>query len=335
MTSFKGLKCPVCDVEFSDADDIVVCPECGAPYHRACYKQIGHCLYDHSAGQGWKAPAPETPAVEAQAPAGETLRCPRCHAENPAGSLFCNSCGASLMGGASAQPGRTGTAGGPGDAYTSFFSAASGLHPEELVADDVTVEEAAKAVQVNSLYYVPVFKSIRERNRSRFNFSALFFSGGWLLYRKQYKLGGILLGLTTLLSVVSTVSLIFGVMPLMMEIYTKCGLDAATMSLTYEQQLAVMAEVQNYPQLLGYSWLSILPMIANGIISIVLGFRGNRIYYNHLMKKIRSIRSECPPEADRGAYHLELTRRGGVNPKIILLMALLYMLLNYLPYLLM
>ncbi|MBS6236502.1 MAG: hypothetical protein KH615_11425, partial [Clostridiales bacterium] len=38
---YTGLKCPVCGKPFGTDDDIVVCPEYGAPYHRACYQQAG------------------------------------------------------------------------------------------------------------------------------------------------------------------------------------------------------------------------------------------------------------------------------------------------------
>ena len=26
-------------------DDIVVCPDCGAPYHRDCYEKLGRCIH--------------------------------------------------------------------------------------------------------------------------------------------------------------------------------------------------------------------------------------------------------------------------------------------------
>lgn len=337
MTSFKGINCPVCNVAFSDADDIVVCPECGAPYHRACYKQIGHCMFDHDGGQGWK--APEQPKVEEpmqEQPHAETeeetslpTRCPRCGNENPEGSLFCNTCGTSLM-----QHGHrtvyTNTNPG-GDAYGAFFAAASGLQPDEEIAEGVTVEDASRFTQINSLYYVPIFKRIKEKNRSRFNFCAMIFSGGWLLYRKQYKAGIIVTVLTTLLSVCSTLALTLGAMPIMAEMFTKCGIDPAAVSLSYEQQMLIAAEVQNYPQFLTYAWLFILPQIINGIISLVLGFCGNRMYYKHTVKSVRKARETYTDKASDG-YRSELQRTGSVNPKVILLMAVLYSILNYLPY---
>ena len=43
---FSEFQCPVCNKTFQDGDDVVVCPECGAPHHRECYEQNGHCFYE-------------------------------------------------------------------------------------------------------------------------------------------------------------------------------------------------------------------------------------------------------------------------------------------------
>ena len=322
MTSFKGINCPICNVPFSDADDIVVCPQCGAPYHRACYKQIGHCLYNHEAGEAWQTPETAKPDTE------DSIRCPQCGTDNPAGSLFCSTCGKSLT--APPEEQQTPPSGNPASGYANFFTAVSGLHPEELIADDVTVDEASKAVQINSLYYIPVFKSIRERGRSRFNFSALFFPGGWLLYRKQYKLGGLVIGVQALMNLISTLVMMFVAQPLMVEIYTKCGIDPATVALTHEQQMIIAAESQNYPQLFWISVLSYLPLLINVVIAIVMGFKANRIYYHHIVKKVRRIR-ESLAGGSQEDYQSQLFRQGGVNPKVILIIALLNMALYYVP----
>ena len=43
---YTGIPCAACNKPFEDGDDIVVCPECGTPYHRACYKELGHCIHE-------------------------------------------------------------------------------------------------------------------------------------------------------------------------------------------------------------------------------------------------------------------------------------------------
>lgn len=37
-------KCPVCSRQFTQEDDIVICPICGTPHHRECYNSLGHCI---------------------------------------------------------------------------------------------------------------------------------------------------------------------------------------------------------------------------------------------------------------------------------------------------
>lgn len=40
---YIGKICAFCGSEFTDSDDVVVCPECGSPHHRKCYEQAGKC----------------------------------------------------------------------------------------------------------------------------------------------------------------------------------------------------------------------------------------------------------------------------------------------------
>ena len=56
---YTGIKCPVCEKTFTKQDDVVVCPECGAPYHRGCYQKEGHCIFEekHQKGESWQTPS--------------------------------------------------------------------------------------------------------------------------------------------------------------------------------------------------------------------------------------------------------------------------------------
>ena len=66
MIDYTGMPCPVCGKRFVKGDDIVVCPRCGAPYHRACFEEKGDCIFQdlHSAGETWQRPAaPGTPLL--------------------------------------------------------------------------------------------------------------------------------------------------------------------------------------------------------------------------------------------------------------------------------
>ena len=99
---FIGSKCPYCNKIFTEADDIVVCPECGTPHHRSCYSEHHACanLNRHGSFE-W------TPVFSArdmadpvftseQKPADsvpQAVVCPTCGLSNQYGEKYCRRCG--------------------------------------------------------------------------------------------------------------------------------------------------------------------------------------------------------------------------------------------------
>lgn len=59
MEELKNVKCGFCDKIFQEQDDVVFCPDCGAPAHRSCWQQEGECIYADRHGNGfrWCSPA--------------------------------------------------------------------------------------------------------------------------------------------------------------------------------------------------------------------------------------------------------------------------------------
>jgi hypothetical protein len=51
---YEGYKCAECKKVFSADDDIVVCPECGAPHHRECFMKNGACTMSEYHGNDFK-----------------------------------------------------------------------------------------------------------------------------------------------------------------------------------------------------------------------------------------------------------------------------------------
>ena len=106
---YTGIPCAACGKKFTAEDDVVVCPECGTPYHRACYKELGHCVNEarHAEGYVWQppkaAPGPSVPLEEQpHAPQNKTdgegyVMCSRCGTVNPAGQERCDLCGYCLL----------------------------------------------------------------------------------------------------------------------------------------------------------------------------------------------------------------------------------------------
>ncbi|MCL1823428.1 MAG: hypothetical protein FWG44_04420 [Oscillospiraceae bacterium] len=63
MTNFSGSPCSVCKELLNDKEKlgIVICPDCGAPYHRGCYNKDEGCVYSalHKNGFVWEREPPE------------------------------------------------------------------------------------------------------------------------------------------------------------------------------------------------------------------------------------------------------------------------------------
>lgn len=191
MADYTGCKCPVCQQPFTEKDDVVVCPECGAPYHRDCYQKNAGCLFAdrHGAGFEWK-PAPgEMPNRDASA-AGSEISCPACGAMNPAGGLFCESCGAPLRTGGPAASGPASY--GPNtapqyDPYAGARQAAPGqLHPEDDLGG-VKARDWAAFLGPNAGYYLMNFKRMTVTGQKlAVSFSAFFFGPFYFFYRKMW-----------------------------------------------------------------------------------------------------------------------------------------------------
>ena len=82
MFFYEGYICPVCKEPLRDGEDIVSCPQCGAPHHRACWQQTGHCFFDadHGTEHQWSREAAER--VQESAPVPPENRCAQCGADN-------------------------------------------------------------------------------------------------------------------------------------------------------------------------------------------------------------------------------------------------------------
>lgn len=219
MANYTGAKCEYCHKVFEASDDIVVCPQCGTPYHRECYSQAGECINKelHERGGEWSAPP-----KYADREVGER-RCPRCGESNPSSGLFCIKCGMPLnnqnnearpFNGAGPQQGPQNYRGyaGPGQyggqPYQGQGQSPFGMpfvqeqYSKDSVIDGHTVGEYAKFIKNNAYYHILQFiRFARMKTKMSVNFCALIFTEFYYFYRKMYKQGVIFLTLLILLSV--------------------------------------------------------------------------------------------------------------------------------------
>ena len=109
---YEGEACPYCGNPFAEGDDVVVCPECATPHHRACWFAHGHCANEelHGAGFVWKKtaaepePEPKEKPEESRSEQGLDIVCPDCGKVSPNGTLRCPDCGALLVPFAMGEP---------------------------------------------------------------------------------------------------------------------------------------------------------------------------------------------------------------------------------------
>jgi hypothetical protein len=332
---YTGIECPVCNKPFAEGDDIVVCPECGAPYHRECYHAEGHCIFSekHSKGESWNPPSGREVPPEGSSSTNDAQRtkiCPRCSTRNYPDALFCDKCGLPFVQNTQAPSGFPGPfqqGGYPGQPMPFALDPMGGVNPEETM-DGCAAGDLAKYVKVTTPYYLPIFKKIKDTQKSRFNFSAFLFTGGWMLYRKQYKWG---IPITLLMFCVllgSALSSLYLYEPLQLLTaaagldYNKLVLDLPTMALLM-QHLDVLSGWQYF-----LVYLPFLCSIVQLLIMILIGIKGNRIYYRHCVEKVTALREQTNGGA---AFEQVLQTSGGVNMPLAISLMVCYMMIYWLP----
>jgi hypothetical protein len=170
MGKYQGYRCAHCNEIFSEADDVVVCPVCGAPHHRDCYLSSGRCAAEelHQRGENYR-PLEEEKKEENKKP------CPRCGKPLHPEAVFCPHC-------------KTDLSNIPKQPFSVFP-----IHPDDEI-EGVKAKDLAEYVGPSSPVFLHKWK-IAEKAGSFFslNFSALFFGPFYYLYRKMNLLGIIFL----------------------------------------------------------------------------------------------------------------------------------------------
>lgn len=235
--------------------------------------------------------------------------CPQCGRSNAADARFCSGCGrpfsADYMTGSTFDEKRS----RPLDPVTFRPDAPMGAD----CFGDISAADATRAVGKNEKYYLPVFERLCHSGRmGRFHLAALFFGGGWMLYRKQYVSGAIVLSLQLLLR---AATLVFGylyTLPVLRGAYAAAGVTASQSTVTQEQSAAVLQALAELPA--GQVLLCCLPLVFSvlGLLcSVVVASNANRWYFRHVTRLVGLIDKQ--PFATPEERSAELSRRGGVN----------------------
>ncbi len=266
--------CDGCSEIMLDGDDIVVCPECGTPQHRECYKKNNECVNAHLHAEGfdWKAAHTE-PEVPKEEPSNETQEAPKAEftsdAENPANETYGNI---------------------PNIPMPEFRADEIYVNGQAVgVNEDIggaTISEVMTYTQVNSHHYLKKF--IKNKHKSSFfaswNWGALIFGPAWFFYRKLYKLGAIFLALSTAISIAVSPYLT----PIVNSIY---------------ETMETAISMEDYKKFLLFS----APMV---IINVVFTLIADFFYRKKMLEDINFAKAST---SDPKVLRFSLIRRGGVS----------------------
>ena len=247
--------CPVCQQAFTEQEDVVVCPLCGAPHHRSCYRETGHCYYEntHGTDKQW---TPKANRHDADARV-----CQNCGTANVPDARQCSKCGRSFDEEEEGVP----------------FAAPSHTHNE----DQERLMDIVTFVGPHSPYYISRFQAMdTQSTHMSWNWAAAFFPLEWLLYRKMFKQFFSALAIAFLLILPSIVATVIS--------YRAMFADPAALQQFLEtMQLPMEALPSWLSQVLNYA--SVLILMFRGVLAL----QANALYRRHVLKSIADVRKNC------------------------------------------
>ena len=298
MSAEKDKKsCSVCHAYLFEEDDVVYCPDCGAPHHRDCYNKVGHCALEefHGTEQQYdKLREKEKEDFEKNTENAnqnqkskfhETITCPKCENTYPAIINRCPRCG-------TVNPENN-----PSFVNTPpfiMFDLLGGVPKDMDLGDGVTADEAKQFVINNTHRYIPKFANMKMGRKISWNWLAFLFPGAWYLSRKMY-LKGIF---TTVLLVAFSL--------LTVPFFKNASYSDTTSTQTlYAIQNLIASAMENseIPQLI----LAAAGFVFEIILKIVTGMFGDWQYRNHTISTINEIKSTSDNVTE------DFRKKGGVS----------------------
>ena len=197
MPKYYGCPCEGCGKPLTLQDDIVVCPDCGAPYHRDCYEKLGRCIHApaHAAGYEWKFPYQES----------ELCTCPACGERTLRSESVCRCCGAALPPEGAQEPADRADSDEHSEEfdYSTFYrqfqeTGAPQVDPlrqtyqaafgKEEVMDGIPCKDWADFIGPASPAYLSAYCRMQlSHTRTSMSFSAMLFGPFYFFYRKAWK----------------------------------------------------------------------------------------------------------------------------------------------------
>ncbi len=308
--NYTGASCSICGQKFTDTDDVVVCPDCGTPYHRACYKEVGHCTAQelHESGGEWVNPV--KPAKKEEASSG-IWPCPQCGLMNSADAERCDNCGFPKALDKRYQreqehkhehdaPREQHHSDPYSDPFMDPYTAAYAPIDPNSTIQSVLVKDLLAFTRNNAQYFVRMFKLMASNIGARvFNWSALLFGPFYFLYRKMHR-KGILLLMILLAANIPSFALAYHLMPQVLA-------DPSLLE-TFAFNTDGMDFVMTLSNIASY-----IPFV----LHLYCGFTANMSYFKHTMESMRELAAECG--GDRSRMEQLILRKGGVSVGSVIL----------------
>ena len=298
--NISGEKCAVCKAYLFEEDDIVYCPECGAPHHRECYNSIGRCALEelHGTENQYKKPEPQTEEKVQELPPAQSsiITCGMCGEKYETTDDFCPNCNTpniTKMGGA----------------RFVAFDFLGGVPANTDLGEGVTANEAKQFVATNTQRYIPKFADFKKGRKASWNWLAFLTPCGWLLSRKMYLLG-----------------CIAGALQIAFTMLAVPFVNAISMLDTSE--IVGYMELSNLiiENMSSIGIVAFLSAFAGSMLEIALrvltGIFGDRIYKNYVISKVSEIKRESEDKEH------DFRKAGGVS---IFVGVLGYVATTYLP----
>lgn len=318
MADYRNCTCIACRNVFEPDDDIVVCPDCGTPYHRDCWNEHSRCINDelHAKGEAWKNPNAEEKKTDEKTARVQVI-CGNCGERNDAGNIMCTHCGRTLDNGAGDYGREQGVwqGGIPG----IMNEAAEGDPNEDM--DGVRLQEVTDFVGKNTSYYIPRFRFFRDQKRRITpNFVCSLFPELWFAYRKMWLWTLLILAVSFILSVPGTlISMAYQVDTILASVQPQLAMMGEQMGGYIRDNLLSFAEVIDAHYGVLY-WVDFVCSYLSLAMHILLFLFGNFMYYRHSIKKIKSVREDKRSLID---LQSRIRMAGGANIGFIFLALLI------------
>lgn len=167
--NYINYKCPVCNNQFTEEDDVVVCPECGTPHHRECYIQKGECFNKDKHGTNQPIEVEFVDVEDKDISEEKTDFQNTEHQEDDTKKIV-----------------------------EEFIEKIQ--NKEETTIDGKPISFYEAAVGKNQKFYIPHFILMDKTQKNIvWNVAGFFVPFAWSLYRKMYKLTAIILSLYILM----------------------------------------------------------------------------------------------------------------------------------------